>query len=278
MLRRRRRTVLIAALILMLAVLGVRLMGNGHADHADAAPTRSDTPPVEDTEPAEPATPTSEEPSPTPPVTEEGDGTFRYADVPADASYPIGDGDLMTYRVAVEEGISESPDEFAEFVDRVLRDERGWTAGDWSFEHVDEKSADFTIYLVSPQTRATLCGSEDTFSSCRNGDAVVVNLARWLKAVDHWDASLDDYRTYVVNHEIGHRLGEGHVVCPEADTPSPVMAQQTFSLRGCDPNPWPYVDGEYLTGPPGEYELIGGHYWDYVVASTGRTGHRAVGR
>lgn len=254
MLRRRRRSVLLVVVVLTLTVLTVRLLQDSSSEQADASPTPSATSSSSATMPTDEAL-LSETPSPTPSVTEEGEGTYRYADVPDGATTAGDDGDLLTYHVAVEEGIGENAAEFAEFVDRVLRDERGWSAeGDWRFEHSEDDGVDFTIYLVSPTTRAQLCESEDTFTSCRNGDAVVVNLARWLDGVEHWDATLEEYRAYIINHEVGHRLGEGHVVCPKANTPSPVMAQQTLGLHGCEPNPWPYVNGEYLTGPPGEYE------------------------
>ena len=55
---------------------------------------------------------------------------------------------------------------------------------------------------------------------------------------------LDDYRAYMINHEVGHYLGFGHVTCPAAGSASPVMQQQSITLNGCEPNPWPDVTGE----------------------------------
>ena len=49
-----------------------------------------------------------------------------------------------------------------------------------------------------------------------------------------------DYRHYVVNHEVGHVFGNGHVDCPGAGQPAPVMVQQTLSLGGCVKNAWPF--------------------------------------
>ena len=52
------------------------------------------------------------------------------------------------------------------------------------------------------------------YTSCRYGERAVINLARWATAVPHYDGDIATYRHYVVNHEVGHALGNGHVDCP----------------------------------------------------------------
>jgi hypothetical protein len=217
-----------------------------------AAPTSAEAAP----EDVVPPTPTAS-PSPelaTVPLYFSGTGTWTYAE-PANTD-AFGDaGTLLTYNVAVENGIELDVAEFGDFVHATLADPRSWTAGGaWRFQQVAGSDADFTVYLASPEQRAYLCGSQNTTVSCRNGDNVVINSARWIAGVEHWDGTLDSYRQYAVNHEVGHRLGHGHEVCPAAGEPSPVMAQQTYQLAGCTGNAWPYPDGEtYVSGPAGDY-------------------------
>jgi hypothetical protein len=49
--------------------------------------------------------------------------------------------------------------------------------------------------------------------------------------------SLHEYRTYVLLHECGHALGQGHRRCTGG--PAPIMLQQTRGLGECTKNIWP---------------------------------------
>ena len=167
-------------------------------------------------------------------------------------------GRLMRYRIALETDIEGvGPADFARRIRAILGDPRGWTAdGRWRLQQVGPAdSADFTIYLATPASRDKLCGgTPDNYTSCRNGSNVVLNVARWANAVPDYGAPLEVYRQYMVTHETGHRLGQGHELCPGAGRPAPVMEQQTLGLHGCVPNPWPFPDGREYAGPPGEYD------------------------
>jgi hypothetical protein len=96
-----------------------------------------------------------------------------------------------------------------------------------------------------PATTDARCAPLETDGevSCRNGADVMINLRRWLEGAPASELSIRDYRTYVVNHEVGHALGYDHVDCPGPGAVAPVMVQQTLGLGGCLPNPWPHPDG-----------------------------------
>ncbi|MEU7620300.1 DUF3152 domain-containing protein [Micromonospora rifamycinica] len=203
-----------------------------------------------------PAAPGSAAPAPAVRYPQRGTGTWRTAT--AQGAVAGRSGQLLRYRVAVEGGIDDvDPERFGREVAVVLADRRGWTAGgQWRLQRVGaDAPADFTVLLTTPVTRGELCGdTSDRYTSCRNGDRVVINVARWARGVPDFRGDLGSYRSYVLNHEVGHRLGRGHERCPAAGGPAPVMQQQTLGLHGCRPNAWPMVGGSLFTGPAGEYD------------------------
>lgn len=163
-------------------------------------------------------------------------GTFAVA---AGESRRAGTGSLIQYQVEVEDGLPIDTRTFAKAVDRTLANPRGWTRHGYAFQRVE--GATRRIVLASPRTVDRLCAPLQTRGevSCRNGDVVVVNAKRWVLGAASYADDLKGYRTYVVNHEVGHSLGLNHQSCPAAGQLAPVMLQQTLGLGGCLKNPWP---------------------------------------
>ena len=69
--------------------------------------------------------------------------------------------------------------------------------------------------------------------------------SRWAQGSrTYGDKAMVSYRQMLINHEVGHRLGHGHVNCRTPGALAPVMQQQTKSLDidgiKCKPNPWVY--------------------------------------
>ncbi|MEV4640198.1 DUF3152 domain-containing protein [Actinoplanes sp. NPDC049548] len=196
-------------------------------------------------------------PARAPKITYPARGRAQWWTAPASARTGGSRGRLLRYRVRVERDIRGlALTGFADAVSAALDDPRGWTAGGALRLRRSGlgQPYDFTIYLATPRTRDALCGSAgDAYTSCRNGDKVVLNVARWVKGVSGYGAPLSVYRQYMVNHEVGHRLGHGHERCPGKGLPAPVMQQQTLGLHGCTAYPWPYRSGRRYAGASGAY-------------------------
>ncbi len=174
---------------------------------------------------------------------EQGAGTVTV--VPG-TSAVAGTGPLQRFVVEVEDGIGVDGASFAAAVEATLGDPRSWgSGGRYSFQRVDatEPGAyEFRVSLVSPGSMERYCPGVGTggYTSCRYGERAVVNLARWETAVPDYEGDVATYRQYVVNHEVGHALGNGHQPCPGPGQPAPVMQQQTLGLDGCRKNAWPF--------------------------------------
>jgi Protein of unknown function (DUF3152) len=149
---------------------------------------------------------------------------------------------VYRYEVAVRGGVHLDLETFATEVGGVLGDPRGWSlAGAITFERVAQ-GGDFSVWLATPDQMRSFARVCSPSYSCRAGRHVVVNERRWLEGASGWHGALADYRRYVVNHEVGHWLGESHRTCPGNGLPAPVMLQQSKSLAGCLPQAWPLAD------------------------------------
>jgi hypothetical protein len=176
---------------------------------------------------------------------EKGAGTVSVVDITSPVS---GTGPLRRFAVEIEDGIDVDGAAFAEAVRGTLADPRSWgSGGRYSFQQVGAAQVaagqyDFKVSLISPAHMDAYCPGLRTngYTSCRVGERAVINLARWATAVPHYDGDIASYRNYVVNHEVGHALGNGHQGCPGPGALAPVMQQQTLGLDGCVRNAWPY--------------------------------------
>ena len=130
----------------------------------------------------------------------------------------------------------------AAVIERTLADPRGWQRA--GFRLVRDPQASFVVVLAEAAEVDRLCLPYDTFGtySCQNGPVVALNADRWRTATPQWTGDLPTYRQMLVNHEVGHLLGQHHPPDPQCATPglpAPVMSQQSTELDGCLPNPWP---------------------------------------
>ncbi|GAA3824455.1 DUF3152 domain-containing protein [Streptomyces chiangmaiensis] len=178
-------------------------------------------------------------------------GSGKYYAVPGFAKAP-GTGRKYTYRVDVEKGLGLDGELFAQAVQKTLNDDRSWAHhGARTFERIYSGKPDFVITLASPGTTADWCAksgldtTEDNVScDSASTERVMINAYRWAQGATTYGDEIHSYRQMLINHEVGHRLGYGHVTCDKDGEPAPVMQQQTKFLDHdgihCLPNPWPY--------------------------------------
>lgn len=154
---------------------------------------------------------------------------------------PVEGGATRTYRVEVERGLPFAVDAVADKVEGTLDDPRSWSYESQNRLVRTSGPADLRVLLVTPATGDALCAPLETRGrlSCRNGTNVVLNAWRWRHGGPGYDGDIEGYRSYVINHEVGHALGYPHAPCPGPGALAPVMLQQTLGLDGCRPNVWP---------------------------------------
>jgi hypothetical protein len=144
---------------------------------------------------------------------------------------------LRIERLATDDATST----FADVVLATLSDPRGWARAGFTFSFGDD--APYTILLAEGPEVDARCAPYDTGGrySCQHGPVVALNADRWRGATPQWTSDRDAYRQMLVNHEVGHLLGQHHVVggCTTPGAPAPIMVQQSTNLDGCLANPWP---------------------------------------
>lgn len=183
-----------------------------------------------------------------PRVVERGDGRLTPVAIPAGVLKSAQQGRSVRISIETEGGLPVDAGEFATAVATTLSDARGWQGVDKvRFVAVSPAAmargarVDVRIALASPETTDRLCAPLRTRGqvSCHSGGRAVINLRRWQLGAEAYGADLTGYRTYVVNHEVGHGLGHGHAYCAGTGEVAPVMMQQTYGVKGCSAWPWP---------------------------------------
>lgn len=157
-----------------------------------------------------------------------------------------------TYCIASQGDVGDLT-EFSNTVYSTLNDPRGWPRAGATFQEAanedngDGSACDMTLMLATPDQMTTFSTECSDEYSCRVGNDVIINIDRWNNATEDWlnaGGTVERYRTMVINHEVGHRLGhlDNETTCRAMNQPAPLMQQQSMDLLGCTPNEWPLDD------------------------------------
>ncbi len=76
--------------------------------------------------------------------------------------------------------------------------------------------------------------------SCADQGIVVVSAYQWAAGAKAFGDEAGQWRDYMINHPIGHLLGEPDAPCGGAGQLAPVMQNQELDFTPCEPNGWPF--------------------------------------
>lgn len=147
------------------------------------------------------------------------------------------------YDVYFDKTLGLRTEPIIEKIRSVLNDKRGWKKSGYSFKHKKEDREDqyhyFRICFVKQSYIEGICHFTGLSCADLTNNTIYININRWRRGSNRSGLDLDSYRTYVINHEVGHILGRGHNKPGRRGSKVPVMVQQTLGIGECKPNPWP---------------------------------------
>jgi hypothetical protein len=76
--------------------------------------------------------------------------------------------------------------------------------------------------------------------SCAEQGIVVVSAYQWATGAKAFGDEAGQWRDYMINHPIGHLLGEPDALCGGTGQLAPVMQNQELDIAPCEPNGWPF--------------------------------------
>lgn len=143
----------------------------------------------------------------------------------------------MRVRVIVDDDVRKhykvrEPSVIEFYIITYLNDPNGWGV---FFEPVSSRE-DVLIHVSMPAQIKKICGFDNLSCAELGGRIMYLNAERWFHGAPKSQLGLEDYRQYMVSHEIGHILGYEHAKCPCKGAKAPIMMQQTLGIGQCKPN------------------------------------------
>jgi hypothetical protein len=142
----------------------------------------------------------------------------------------------ITYTASVDPDVKYPLRQFQQELELYLADPDGWASHGYEFVPVTRNPQVF-IRLSSPATlQKSGCGDGRLSCAELGGKRMYLNAHRWTHGAAPSRLPLEDYRQYMVSHEMGHILGHDHMKCPGPGHPAPIMMQQTLGIGACTPS------------------------------------------
>ena len=151
---------------------------------------------------------------------------------------------IVTYHVTVDPDVIEKYNIYNTgerqidfYIMVYLNSPDGWSQYGYFFEPTDKVKAQVWIRLSLSKTIEKICGISPMLSCATLGGRDMYLCAeRWFHGSKLSKLSIEDYRQYMVSHEMGHILGREHDKCPGKGKKAPIMLQQTLGIGECIPN------------------------------------------
>ena len=151
---------------------------------------------------------------------------------------------LITYHVSIDEDVikkwkiyntGERQIDF--YIMAYLNSPDGWSQDGYTFEPAEKSAAQVWIRLSTSKTIERICGISPLLSCAElGGKNMYLCAERWFSGSPKSGMDIENYRQYMVSHEMGHILGKEHVNCPGKGRKAPIMLQQTIGIGECIPN------------------------------------------
>lgn len=140
----------------------------------------------------------------------------------------------LRYKVLIDKDIKRSLKNFKNDVDKILSHPKSWNV---KFIQDDIKY-DFKIILTPARKITKVCKFSGLSCADMWNNVIYINNYRWIKGSKASKLPLNQYRIYLINHEVGHILGFGHSK-PKKGKKVPVMNQHTLGIYPGLPYCWP---------------------------------------